>query len=149
MTNAKSERFKIREMELEYQLQMQREKILAEAFLRPPGIYLVGLGGSAVIAYFGAAITPPEKRTEGQLEILAKGIIAGVSPYAGVVAAVADEIRHKFDSNESALGGLFQMAGLGGSGLFTALLILNEMKPDGATGGDGLLDKLLSAAVAA
>lgn len=129
----KSERYKIKEMELEYQLQMQREKVLAEAFLHPPGIYLLGLGGSALVAYVGAVMTPPHKRTDDQLQAIAKGIGYLIAP---IPTAALDMALSK-GSSGGALGGLLSLAGEGGAAMFIALLFLHELNLGGALGASG------------
>jgi hypothetical protein len=139
----KSERFRIREMELEHELNMQREKLLADAFLHPPGLYLLGLGGSAVLSFFGAAMTPEGDRTDDQMKLLKLGLIAALGPIGGGIAGWSAEAFAGRDTNP--LGTLFSMAGAGGVGLFTVLLILNEMKPDGSGDGGGALGTLLGA----
>jgi hypothetical protein len=147
MSKAKSERLKIREMELEHELLMQREKLLADAFLHPPGIYLVGLGGSVVAAYFAALITPPGSRDADMDKLVANGILAAIAGPVGVGAAAGSKwTMDQFTGGANPLGTLFGMAGAGGASLFTALLILNEMKPDGGeSAGTGVLGTLLAA----
>lgn len=139
MSAIKSERYRIKEMELEYALQMQREKLLAEAFLQPPGIYLVGLAGSGLVAYMGALLTPPAKQTQSQKDLIDLGVLK--SWFADV--GLSTDLISAFKNNTSTLGGLMQMAGGGGAGLFTALLILNEMKPEGGGDQGGVLSTLL------
>lgn len=142
MSAVKSERYRIKEMELEYALQMQREKLLAEAFLQPPGIYLVGLGGSTVVAFFAAAMKPEAKRTKEDTDLLEKGLAFLIGTQLGIVPGMAALFASEYKSNP--LAGVFAMAAGGGVGLFTTLLLLNEMKPDGSGDGGGVLGTLLA-----
>lgn len=56
-SRARSERYKIREMELEYEQAMNRERLLLEAFARDPELkYFVGMIGGATLAYVSSVI---------------------------------------------------------------------------------------------
>lgn len=141
----KSERYKIREMELDYELQMQREKRLMEFALTPPGIYLIGLGGSIVMTYLGAMMTPEEKKSDDMKSLLEKGLGAAMAGSFGVGGMLAEKMTGIFSgaaSGENPLNTLFKLTGMGASGLFTLLLILNEMKPDGGSSQGGIMGAL-------
>lgn len=132
----KSERYKIRELELEHEIVMQREKALLEFALTPPGTYLIGLGGSLVLTYLQALLTPKDERTPSMEDMVKRGLSAIMGAPFGVAGiAISDWLN----TGESPITSLMKMSAAGSTGLFTALLILNEMKPEGGSSQGGIL----------
>ena len=124
MTTAKSERYRVREMELEFERDMAREKMLAELLKNPRVFYAVAILGSAGVAFLGALLWTPKDDEEREKRDAVLKQNPFVDLFAGSAIRTMDFAQ---DASANPFSVLLATAGAGGVAYWSVCLILHEI----------------------